>query len=275
MNAMPHAFKKWHLMASRIRQFIVPELAPSSRTKLKAAPGGENPQKSTSWSGWAITAPQPQESFQSVQGAWNIPLVRVPTPSSPGSNLVDGLWSSAIWVGLDGYRSNEVLQAGTVQEITVANGTSALRYYAWYEWFPNELYEFANFPILPGQSVYVFVSYDTPSEGLVSMVNLSTETMASVLVDAPASAGQQRGSDVEWVLEAPTFNDRTGNLADYGTVVITDLVASKSDGSAISPVQFPSSAIGNDIMLVEGPGNRPVSGANIEPALNFIFNLRQ
>jgi len=275
-NSMPHAFKKWNLMASRIRRFIVPELVISpSKTKLKAASGTDNLQKSTAWSGWAITASQPQESFQSVQAMWNIPLVRVPAPPFANSDPVDGVWSSAIWVGMDGYRGNEVLQAGTVQEIIVANGVSTLRYYAWYEWFPNALYEFSNFPVSPGQSVYAFVSYGGSSQGSISMVNLSTGTMTGVLVDPPASAGKQRGTDVEWVLEAPTFGDAIGSLADYGTVIMTDLVASESGGKLVSPAQFSSSAIGNDIVLVEGPDSKTVSGASLGPALSFFFSFPQ
>src|SRR6202012_3655480 len=60
----------------------------------------------------------------------------------------------AQWVGIDGWNNPaDLIQAGTVTEVTVKNGAITQDAWAWYEWIPNGWTKIDNFAVTPGDTV--------------------------------------------------------------------------------------------------------------------------
>ena len=86
--------------------------------------------ESTNWSGAVFTA-HAGESFSTVSAQWHIPTVtQVPIGSVKTSDVSE-------WVGIDGYNSADVCQAGVMQVVhTSATGHTRVTCSAWDEWYP-------------------------------------------------------------------------------------------------------------------------------------------
>ena len=92
---------------------------------------------SYNWSGYAVlTQPAsrkvPATAVTAVSGSWKVPAV-----SDPGTSTA----YAAVWVGIDGYSSSTVEQTGTLSYVSVSNGMTTVTNYAWYEMYPNPMYE--------------------------------------------------------------------------------------------------------------------------------------
>src|SRR5689334_11284503 len=73
-------------------------------------------ESSLNWSGYAVTG----SGITNVHGEWTVPTVNATYPGF-----------SSTWVGIGGYSSSDLIQAGTEHDST--GGTD---YYAWYEILP-------------------------------------------------------------------------------------------------------------------------------------------
>src|SRR5262249_15609545 len=141
---------------------MAPGMRARDRHSLGAGAGGsvgapgehENPYYSGSdahWCGYAISSPGVQ--YQYVMGDWNVPAV---TPQ-PGSFFSPWYLNySSVWVGLDGFGTPDVVQAGTEQDTRTIAGTTATNYYAWTENYPAGTLG-AQINVNPGDIVYVYV----------------------------------------------------------------------------------------------------------------------
>jgi len=101
---------------------------------------------SSNWSGAVLTAAS-GESFSTVSAEWTVPtLSQVPIKGVTTSDIAE-------WVGIDGYQSNDVCQAGVIETVqTSTNGhttTTAISCSAFVEWYP------AAAIILPASSLQV------------------------------------------------------------------------------------------------------------------------
>ena len=125
----PRAARHWLRAMSRVRRFITPHLTvrpgaghvPALGLRVDSAIGGS----STNWSGLVIQDAPP---YQQVWGTWTIPAVRVP-PGKSGD-----AFDSAIWVGLGGFSDENLIQAGTWQNV---GQDFAPVYSAFVQWFPG------------------------------------------------------------------------------------------------------------------------------------------
>lgn len=154
---------------------------------------------STNWSGYVVTG----SAFTSAKASWIVP--------SAVCKGVSGEQYAAFWVGLDGYSSGTVEQTGTLSDCV---GPFPV-YYAWYEFYPNPMYEVTSLQIAPGNVMSASVVYNG-SEFTVAITNVSTGKTYSTSSTVTGAAR----SSAEWITEAPCCTNSGGilPLADFGTV---------------------------------------------------------
>jgi hypothetical protein len=137
---------------------------------------------------------------------WIVPVAR------QAFGTANGTWDySSQWVGLDGFGSPDVLQAGT--EADAIDGTSSF-YAAWVEWYPLNEDRISNFAVSPGDEMFVQVWNTSPTVGNAYLLNVSTQQAVSLTFDA-ASGTSLVGNSVEWVVERPSLGGSLATLTNY------------------------------------------------------------
>src|SRR5205085_3077055 len=105
-----------------------------------------------------------------------------------------------LWLGIDGYGNNQVLQAGIAGTVT---GTSA-DYWVWTEWYTSQYQDPAvrvtNFSIKPGDLISYIVCAAQQDYGLIFILNSTTNQSTSIGIDARPGILSQ-GATVEWIVE--------------------------------------------------------------------------
>jgi hypothetical protein len=149
---------------------------------------------SNNWAGWAASG----NRYTSVSASWTQPSVQCASHENS---------DSAFWVGLDGYNSGSVEQAGV--QAGCANGNAF--YGAWTELFPSP-------PQFLSQSV-------NPGDALTVTVTLTGGRYSLTIGDAhhwsaTSSGKTQRSSSVsaEVVAEAPTGSKGVMQLSNFRSV---------------------------------------------------------
>jgi len=172
---------------------------------------------STNWAGYIYSAP----GIDSVGGTWIVPQV------------ADGYGTSAssIWVGIGGSTTNDLIQAGTEQDLISGQPV----YYAWYETLPTPAQR-VRMDVAPGDQITVRIAEVAPNQWSVVIANGTNGQMAQLTLFYTSSH-----SSAEWIVEAPTLqNNRTGErrqlpLANFGAVHFSGIAATQL-GSAINPL---------------------------------------
>lgn len=223
----PDAARIWDRILSRAHQVVVPQLRSRlevKRSLYEPSVSGSAANTSNNWSGGVLFNGGP---FDFVYGEWTVPSV------SPPAGTGDGDWWSVAWVGIDGYNSSDVLQAGTAQRVSRQYGIVSTEYFAWYEWFPNNWIEITNFPVSPGDTVAVSVQYlgtqNNLGQGMATLSNLITGQSTTISFQAPAGTTLQ-GNCAEWIMERPGINGSLSNLPEYGQVAFSNGLACSATG---------------------------------------------
>lgn len=173
--------------------------------------------ESTNWSGYAVLG----SAFTNATASWTVPAVvcSAPTPSPTAHGFGGGQQNSqqyaAFWVGLDGYSSDTVEQTGTLSE---CNGSTPV-YYAWFEFYPNPMYEILSVTANPGNVMSASVSYSGASTNAKFSITITNVSTGKSYTTSANVSGAQRSS-AEWIAEAPCCTNSGGilPLADFGTV---------------------------------------------------------
>jgi hypothetical protein len=172
---------------------------------------------SSNWSGYVATAAA--GTYTQINGDWHVPSV---------SGEVGKTTYSSYWVGVDGWGSADVVQAGTEQEVTTISffGTPWVftTYYPWYEWYPAGEVRVPNFQVNPGDEIFLWVThgYDYSRgyvDGLFWFENITARTYTTPFTTAPAGAVFV-GNSAEWVMERPTVNGSLADLSNYGVTTM-------------------------------------------------------
>ncbi|KAF8342498.1 peptidase A4 family-domain-containing protein [Amanita rubescens] len=165
---------------------------------------------SKNWSGsaWA----KPNGTFISVAGTFVTPKLGAP----------DG-YSSA-WVGIDGFTCQDaILQTGV--QFNFINNTPA--YYAWYEWYPADVYYFDGITIDEGDEIWTQVVATSPTTGKAVIKNLSKGQSVEKEL---SSAYPLCGANAEWIVEDFSYDNGTlVPLNDFGSVTFYDAFALTND----------------------------------------------
>lgn len=152
----------------------------------------------------------PPEPVVTVYGEWFIPTV-TPVTNEPNSAETVGFW-----VGIDGFGNNQVLQAGSAATIT---GNNPVVYWVWTEWWPIGAIKIDNFPIKPGDYLTVLVCAYTPTHGVCSMMNKTTNQVTTIGIKNPDGI-TSIGAMGEWIVEG--ISDI---LPVFSTIIFTNCSA--------------------------------------------------
>ncbi len=191
--------------------------------------------ESSNWSGAVMTAPS-GESFSTVSAQWVIPTIA----QVPGVTTSD----VAEWVGIDGYQSSDVCQAGVYEEAQTSNGQTTLSCQAWVEWYPAdaEMIPLSSFDVNPGNTIKVTVE-TTGAGATEATFILDDETTGQTYetsLAAPSGTSLQ-GNSAEAIVETPELISGNGQesqppLADFlnSPVTFDNVSATYSNGSVAS-----------------------------------------
>jgi Peptidase A4 family len=151
---------------------------------------------SSNWSGVADTG----RTYNSVEGSWKVPTVT----AAPGNRYASD------WVGIGGFSSGDLLQAGVGEQFV--NGTAS--YNAWTEILPAAEVVIPGFPIHPGDAMTVTVKKGTGNQWTIVVKDATSgQTFTKKLTYASCLCS------AEWIHEAPTVNGTQAVLASTTNVV--------------------------------------------------------
>ncbi|MEA2641246.1 MAG: hypothetical protein QOF51_2640 [Chloroflexota bacterium] len=129
---------------------------------------------------------------------------------------------SSAWVGIDGYASGTVEQIGTWHYCVYGKAF----YGAFAQMYPSPAV-FPHFLLHPGDVVQAAVHYQGGDSFAVSLKNVTTGASYGTTM---TQRNAQRSS-AEWVVENPSFNGNTHQLANFSPVLFTNAGAT-INGSA-------------------------------------------
>ncbi|MGI8855558.1 MAG: G1 family glutamic endopeptidase [Thermomicrobiales bacterium] len=157
------------------------------------------------WSGYGVDA----KAITTVHAAWIVPAAVAPPTTG----------YAATWVGIGGQNTEDLIQAGTVQDIEDGVPT----YYAWVEVLPDALLGVSprRFPARPGDVFAVTIANTGGNNWSIMLENRTTGQHLSLTVTYASCT-----CSAEWVEEVPEIdgvNDPA--LANFGTVAFTEATA--------------------------------------------------
>jgi len=259
----PELRKLWDRAFSRPRTWITPVFREvKGRSHGPALKSGARPRSrarvspsrkvanatSSNWSG-SVAFPPANRTFGWIEGQWT-----VPNPHAPGF----GSFFASEWVGIDGWGSGDVLQAGTETEIVDLGIFSSTQVYAWWEWFPAGEVAITNLPVSPGDIMYCLICVNSTSTATVYITNQSSLVTTSFSITAPTGTTLV-GNSAEWIVERPTVNGSVANLTDYKVVYFDEGIAGLS-GAPFAIVTLGSGAA----VTMTGNNNASLSVPTLE-----------
>jgi hypothetical protein len=228
----PDDYAGWLRAVSKPATQIEPKLVKMPRryhgpvTIENAAAGSSN------WSGYSLVGNS--SPFDFISGNWSVPVTY-------GSQLGKAVYS-ALWIGLDGYGSNNVVQDGTGQDVfSFVNGTGpdvwiVRAYYGWKEICCQEPeVRFSNFTVNPGDQISSYVWMGDSSGATNAFGNIAYFWFEDVTTGQYASvstvfaSGVYSGNSAEWIMERPTVNDSMPDLANYSSAGMSNPWAHRAD----------------------------------------------
>jgi peptidase A4-like protein len=165
-------------------------------------------QSSATWSGYVVA---PGTPLTDVSATWSVPPVVCAKTTAPQA--------AVFWVGLDGWYSKTVEQAGVE---AYCSGTTAV-YTAWWEMFPtNHITQV--FSVRPGDAIAASVHY---LNGIFTITVKDTTSGATSTVNGRCASGTicQRSS-AEWIAESPTYGAASASLPPWKSLTFAGSLAS-------------------------------------------------
>jgi hypothetical protein len=170
---------------------------------------GTTTSTSTNWAGFVV--PSSNGAVTDVKGSWVQPRFH-------GS--CGGLYNnseSSFWVGIDGWGSNTVEQAGTSVSCVSVLFIGVVTYFAWYEFYPAGPVTIA-MSISPGDHMSAEVKYSAAFKSYTVSIKDSSTGKSFSTSTTGVTANR---SSAEWIAEAPSSSSGIIPLVDFGTVRFT------------------------------------------------------
>jgi hypothetical protein len=145
----------------------------------------------------------------------------------PGPNAAAHVLYASESVGIDGWGSNDVPQAGTETQITKIWFITARSVYTWWEWFPSGEVAISNLPVSAAEVLYCLICADTTSHATMYFSDQSQGVGTQFEVTAPRGTTLS-GNVAEWIVERPTVNGSVANLTDYAACSFDECIAGGS-----------------------------------------------
>lgn len=213
----PDQYAKWLDHVSR-PMTVLPEHLVS--TNVTASPGSYT---FSNWSGLEAHSTT-KRKYSAVTATWNVPLITF--GDSSGNPTY-----SAFWVGLDGDRTKDLVQAGTEQDAQEFLGILFTNYYAWSELLPNQPTEQGVFGVNAGDEIEAEVWIGTgsgapnPKGGYGSFRIIDWTQSNESLFYVPLAGTYYNGTEAEWIMERPTVGGSLPDLSAYGTATMVNATA--------------------------------------------------
>jgi Peptidase A4 family len=191
-------------------------IQPSAESKAPASEFNSSPSnsisaKSYNWSSYVdydnVTKPF-AKSY--IYAYWIVPVAQ----HAFGDGLPSGWDYSSQWVGIDGWGSPDVLQAGTEADAFLSGSNKATFYAAWIEWYPFNESRISNFSVAPGDEMFVEVWNTSATAGHAYLLNVTTQQSVALAFNAP-SGTTLVGNSAEWVVERPGISGGLAPLTNY------------------------------------------------------------
>lgn len=190
-------------------------------------------EKSSNWAGYAVTAVDHSSPYHLVSGSWTVPIAY-------GTSGALG----AQWIGLGGYSSSDLLQLGTIEEMSGKREVVTL----FWEKLPATAQNIGTVPV--GSRISTSISQNNNGTWALhfSITTPKRQRITkTVTVSVDTAYVQGMGTSAEWISEDPS--DGSGNLyplANTGTVQYTNVSANSTSVTAaanrIHPLAVASSA---------------------------------
>jgi hypothetical protein len=174
---------------------------------------------SPQWSGAAVFSPEGASPCNVVAGQWTVP--------SPNT-AVNGSYYASEWVGIDGWGSGDVLQAGTETAVTKSLIFELKQVYTWWQWYPANEVKISNLPVSPGDVMYCLISADSTTHATVWFTNAS-RYLGTRFEITPPDGTSLVGNVAEWIVERPSVNKIPAQLTDYAVCYFDECIAGGSD----------------------------------------------
>ena len=250
------AYATWAKAIHASKTRLTPKLAqtnlyhgPAKQMKNASAPkSGSDVAYSYNWSGYVNTSGtygRGSNSFYYVYSDFVVPVAR------QAFGVANNTWDYAsAWVGIDGWGSGDVLQAGVEFDAYASIFGTSTFYSPWYEWYPYSEVRITNLPIAPGDDYFVEVWSTSATQGYAYLVNQNTNQAVSIGFTAPAGT-TLAGNSAEWIVERPGVNGSLATLTNY----IDDVFWNSYGATFNYAVVDPSSATSTGIIGLDNAGH--------------------
>ena len=253
-NGSSGAYAAWEraMKASKERVFPVLELTSHfNGPNVGVGKTGNGTAKSYNWSG--VVSTTNATSYGSNSFYWAYSEYVIPVAVQAFGACTGGWDYSSSWVGIDGYNSNDVLQAGTESDAYCSGSTKSAYYSAWYEWYPYGEVRISSFPVAPGDDMFVEVWSTSSTYGYAYLVNYNTNQVVEIGFSAP-SGTKLIGNSAEWVVERPGVGGGLATLTNY----ISDYFSSSYAETFAGTLYYPGTSTNILVTMLDNSGN-PIS----------------
>ena len=158
----------------------------------------------SNWAGYALTA----GGYTEVSATWNVPSVQA------------GTGYSAMWLGIDGFNNNSLIQIGTEQNATSSGGG----YYAWWEVLPSAESSITQVPISAGDQINARIAKNATDSWTISLTDTTTGASFQTTQSYTGT-----GTSAEWIMEAPNLGSQGSDLAHFSTFDVSSMEANGAD----------------------------------------------
>lgn len=256
-SASSEVQKRWVETFRKVR-FIEPEFEEREvrPRKLPSVKAGHGPRTTNIWSG-VVATPAAGDKIWAVDGNWNLPRTLPP----PGAK--SGIWYTAsTWIGIDGYGSDDVLQAGCDADVKLSGKKTENKLSPWWEWYPKGSFWIKNMDPQVGdeftcmvQCAPLLFGEPNPDTASIFLADVTGGIGFAFLAKAPHHI-TLNGNCAEWIVEAlETGPHDAPELASFTPVTFNTCAAYTVLNKAI----FPDS--GFDVDMVDSNNNVIAEGA--------------
>jgi Peptidase A4 family len=274
-TSMPTEYANWARAMAASKTRLIPQLEQTNIFHGPAVLTSESnseqkgPLQSYNWSGYVDSSGAKSygsSSFYYAESNMIVPFAQ------PAYGTCTGIYDYAYsWVGIDGWSgSNDILQGGIEFDALCSLGVQVTYYSAFYEWYPGGEVHITNFPIAPGDDIFVDAWHTSSTKAQVYISNYNTGMAVQVGFSAPAGT-KLIGNSAEWITERPNLNGQRTTLTNYldqlfyGSEAVTEKKHTSYPGSSSSkqvimldnngkPISAPT-ALGNSAFLLQDEGS--------------------
>jgi hypothetical protein len=256
----PKELAVWEDHMKHAKNFIAPQLIENSNRKHQPpATKTTADTYSPSWSGWFVN-PNSGSAFTKIAGDFVVPDVSSSTQTA----------YECSWVGLGGLNDSRLIQAGTESDVSINwLGQKSTNYYVFTEMLPDQPTEqkVANFPVSPGDQMYVHIEYGTHvdssghtiGDATFYIEDMSKNNYTYWVTSALNATTDYYGGVAEWIDERPTVGGSLPSLANFRSDTWTNLYAATPSTSqqlsywSNTPLNMRNPSNYSDLLAGPGP----------------------